>query len=315
MPDLHVLFGAGQVGEPLARRLVAAGHRVRIAKRSPLAGLEGAEVVTGDAMDAAFCRRAAEGARTVYHCMHPAYDAKLWAEVMPRARENLIGAAGGAGARLVVLDNVYMLGRPNGRPLSEDTPPNPCSVKGGIRARLAERLFAAHEKGEVQAVAGQASDFYGPGGRLTFMGDFFWPDALAGKRVRLPVNPDAVHTYHYIPDVAAGLMTLGTADDDVCGRRWMLPCAPAVTLREHAKRFEQHLGRPIDVAAAPRWMLGIMGLFVKPVREMAEMRYQWEEPFVIDDARFRERFGGEPEDVDEAARATVAWAKEAYRRN
>jgi hypothetical protein len=41
--------------------------------------------------------------------------------------ENLIAAAGRNGARLVVLDNVYMLGRPQGKPLDEDTPPRPCS--------------------------------------------------------------------------------------------------------------------------------------------------------------------------------------------
>jgi nucleoside-diphosphate-sugar epimerase len=300
------------VGETLARRLLAGGHRVRIAKRSPLAGLGGAEVVTGDATDAGFCASAAAGARAVYHCMNPPYDAKMWADVVPRYMENLIVAAGRAGARLIVLDNVYMLGRPGGKPLGGDTPMNPCSRKGEIRARAAERLFAAHAKGEVQAVAGRASDYYGPGGRLTYMGDFFWPDALAGKTVRVPVDPDAVHTYHYIPDVAEALMTLGTTAADVCGRPWMLPCAPAVTLRDHAKRFEKHLGRAIDVAAAPRWMLSVLGLFMAPVREMAEMRYQWEEPFVIDDAPFRERFGAQPAEVDEAARATVEWAKRAY---
>jgi hypothetical protein len=32
--DLHVVFGAGQVGYPLAQRLLAGGKRVRIVKRS-----------------------------------------------------------------------------------------------------------------------------------------------------------------------------------------------------------------------------------------------------------------------------------------
>ncbi|MDE1952076.1 MAG: hypothetical protein KGL51_10825 [Betaproteobacteria bacterium] len=75
--------------------------------------------------------------------------------------------------------------------------------KGEVRAQVAELLFAAHRRGEVQATVGRASDFYGPGGAATFVGDHFWPAALAGKTVRLPFDPDAVHTYHYIPDVAA----------------------------------------------------------------------------------------------------------------
>jgi len=312
MADLHVVFGAGQVGEPLALRLRAAGHRVRIAKRSPVEGLDGIEVMTGDATDAAFCARAAEGAAAVYHCMNPPYDRRAWAELLPRYMEHLIAAAGRAGARLVVLDNLYMLGKLSGKPLREDSPMNPCSANGEIRARVAERLFSAHAKGEVQAVSGRASDYYGPGARLGFMGDFFWPDVIAGKTVRVPVDPGAVHTYHYVPDVVAGLMTLGTAEADVCGGPWMMPCAPAVSLRDHAQRFAKHLGRPIPVSAAPPWIMDLMGLFMAVVREMAEMRYQWEERFVVDDRRFRERFGAKPEDEDEAARATVAWAKGHY---
>src|SRR5918996_450653 len=69
----------------------------------------GAEVIPGDATDPAFCARAAAGAATVYHCMNPPYDARIWAELLPRWMDNLIAAAGRAGARLVALDNVYML--------------------------------------------------------------------------------------------------------------------------------------------------------------------------------------------------------------
>ena len=147
--------------------------------------------------------------------------------------DNLIEAAARAGARLVVLDNIYMLGRPGTRPFDEDTPPNPCSRKGRIRARATERLFEAHARGDVQATVGQASDFYGPGATKTLFGDQFWPQALAGKKVWLPIDLDAIHTYHYIPDVAAGLAALGCAAADAYGRPWMLPCAPAVSTREN----------------------------------------------------------------------------------
>ncbi len=48
------------------------------------------------------------------------------------------------------------------------------------------------------------------------------------------------------------------------------------------------------------------------VREIDEMRYQWDEPFVVDDRRVRKRFGLSPTDAYEAARATVDWARETY---
>jgi nucleoside-diphosphate-sugar epimerase len=315
MEELHVLFGAGQVGQPLARLLMQRGKRVRIVKRTAGGIPQGAELFPGDAADLNICVQAARGASTVYHCMNPPYYARIWAELVPRYMENLIAAAGRNGARLVVLDNVYMLGKPQGRPLDEDTPPKPCSRKGEIRARAAERMWEAHRRGEVRAIAGRASDFYGPGGTLTHLGDQFWTPVIAGKRGRVVVDPDAVHTYHYIPDVAAGLAALGTAEDDAFGRPWMLPCAPAQAMRALVARFSRLLGREIGLTKIPRGILKIGALFVPFLREIDEMLYQWEEPFVINDARFRARFKTLPEDVERAAADTVAWAKLHYGRD
>jgi nucleoside-diphosphate-sugar epimerase len=309
---MHVIFGAGQVGTRLVTQLLASGCRVRVARRRPAASGEGIEVIQGDAADPEFCIRAADGASVVYHCMNPPYDAKIWASLLPRLMDNLIGAASRANARLVVLDNLYMLGHPGGRPMSEDTPMRPVSRKGEIRARCAERLFDAHRRGDVREVTGRASDYYGPGGVQTHLGERFWRPALAGKSARLLIDPDAVHTYHYIPDVAAGLATLGTAPDDVTGQAWMLPCAPAGTLRELVHGFAEALGRPIRVASTPRLLVKALALFNPLIREVEEMLYQWDEPFIVDDRRFRERFDAVPTPADEAAVETVRWAMSTY---
>jgi nucleoside-diphosphate-sugar epimerase len=310
--ELHLIFGGGQVGQPLARILLERGKRVRMVKRSADGLPAGVNLVHGDATDLNFCVEAAHGASTVYHCMNPPYYARLWAELLPRYMDNLIAAAGRSGARLVVLDNVYMLGRPRGRPLDEDAPPRPCSRKGEVRARVAERMWEAHRRGDVRVTTGRASDFYGPGGTLTHLGDQFWRPVIRGKRGRILVNPDAIHTYHYIPDVAAGLATLGTADNGAYGRPWMLPCAPAETIRTLVRRFSQELGRKIELTTVPRTVLKVLALFVPFLREIDEMMYQWEEPFVIDDRRFRARFKQEPQDIERAAAETVAWAKVQY---
>ena len=312
--DLHVIFGAGQVGYPLAQYLQESGKRVRVVKRSPGGVPPDAEVVTGDATDPTFCGDAVRGATTVYHCMNPPYDSRIWAKQVPALMDNLINASGAAEARLVVLDNVYMLGRPSGKALDEDTPHNPCSPLGEIRARAAEALFEAHARGQVMAIAGRASDFYGPRGTLTHVGDQFWPAVLAGKPGRVVVDPDAIHTYHYIPDVARGLATLGCAEPDAYGGPWMLPCRPAETLRQLVARFAAHFGSDIGVTRVPRWLLKVVGVFMAPARELDRMRYQWEEPFVINDQKFRSRFNQEPAAADDAAAATVTWAREHYAR-
>lgn len=147
--DMHVVFGAGQVGSYLAEELRDRGIRVRVAKRSPKGIPEGVDQALGDAGDLGFCRKAAEGAAVVYHCMNPPYTVRLWRELLPRFQENLVAAAGGTGARLVVLENLYMVGQGDGDPITEDTPINPRSKKGEIRARLTEDLYAAHRRGAV----------------------------------------------------------------------------------------------------------------------------------------------------------------------
>src|SRR6266498_663285 len=257
--ELHVLFGSGQVGQPLARILLERGKRVRIVKRSAGALPAGAELLRGDATDLNFCVEAVRGASTVYHCMNPPYYARVWAELLPRYMDNLIAAAGRSGARLVVLDNVYMLGRPQGKPLDEDTPPRPCSRKGEVRARVAERMWEAHRRGDVRATSGRASDFYGPGGTLTHLGDQFWRPTIAGKR----------------GSVAAGLAALGTASDDAYGRLWMLQCAPEETMRALVALFSRELGREIKLITIPRTVRKIVALVVPFLREFDEMLYQW----------------------------------------
>jgi nucleoside-diphosphate-sugar epimerase len=310
--ELHVLFGAGQVGYPLAERLLTNRRRVRVAKRTAGHVPAECEVVLGDATDPAFCLDAARGASTIYHCMNPPYDTRIWADKVPRYMDNLIAAAARTGARLVVLDNLYMFGRPAGRSLNEDSPLNPCSRKGEIRARAAKRLFEAHRRGDVLATSGRASDFYGPGGTLTGLGEYFWPRVLAGKTGYSPYPLDAVHTYHYIPDVAAGLAALGCAESDVYGRPWMLPCGPAGPLRDLVQRLARTLERPIKVAQVPRWIAKGIGVVMPLMRELDEMLYQWDEPLVVDDRRFRERFHMMPTDPDDAASCTVDWAKRHY---
>ena len=307
---LHVVFGAGQVGTFLARELAARGLAVRVARRGAGEVPPGAELVRGDAADAAFCAEAARGAAAVYHCMNPPYSARVWAELVPRFATNLAAAAGRAGARLVVLDNVYALGRTGGRPMSEDTPFAPSSKKGEIRARAAALLAEAERRGDVRVVVGRASDFYGPGGEQTFFGPYFWPAALAGRPVTWVWNPDPPHTYHFIPDVARALAALGTAPDDVLGRTFMLPCAPAEPTRALVAHLSAALGRQIRLRVPPRLLVRAIALAVPLVRELDEMLYQWDEPFVVDDRRFRGRFPEQaPTSPDAGARETVAWAR------
>jgi nucleoside-diphosphate-sugar epimerase len=312
MSGLHVVFGAGQVGPFVVDGLRVRGLPVRVVKRTATDLPEDVELRLGDAADPHFVRQACAGAAVVYHCMNPPYETKAWARLVPRYLDNLIEGAALAGARLVVLDNLYLLGPGDGRAIDEDTPIAPISEKGAIRARATDALFTAHARGTVPVVVGRASDFYGPRGTGTHFGEAFWRPALAGRTVRFLPRADTPHTYHYIPDVAAGLVELALADDDVLGRDWMLPCQPAESSVALVERLARALGQPIRLAPVGPLLGAALGLVMPVVRELREMRYQWEQPFAVNDARFRARFAYRPVERDTAATATVAWARSTY---
>lgn len=310
---LHVVFGAGQIGTPLARHLLASGHAVRLVRRAG-GGPEGVELLHGDAGDPTFATDATRGAAAIYHCMNPTYSTRVWAAELPRLMTALIAAAARNQARLVVLDNVYMLGRPGGRALDEDSPIAPCSRKGEIRARVNAELLAAEKRGDLRAVVGRASDFYGPGGTGTYFGDAFWPKALKSGVAETLMELGTPHTYHYTLDVAAALAALGQVGDEVTGRWWMLPAAPAESSRAMIQRFSDALGRELRIQPMPRLLIATLKLFVPILGEIAEMGYQWDEPFVVDDRRFRERFGSAVHvtPLAEGAPATLEWARSHY---
>jgi hypothetical protein len=243
--------------------------------------------------------------------MNPsAYSTEVWRRELPPLQASLVEAAASAGARLVVLDNLYAIGRTGGRPMDEQSPSNPCSRKGEIRARLREALLDAVARGAVKATIGRASDFYGPGGVGTHFGERFWKPALAGKGVGGLVDPAVPHTYHFIPDVAAGLAALG--EDQAAEGTFMLPCQPVEPTAALVARLAAALGRPIVLNRIPPLLLRLLALGMPILKEVREMEYQWAEPFSVDDRKFRARYGDLATGRDEAAAATVAWAREAY---
>lgn len=163
MPDngeLHVVFGTGPIGMSVVDALVKRGKRVRMVNRSGRANVpEGVEVVGGDAADRAQTREATAGSSVVYFALNPPYD--KWPELFPPLQEAVVEGAA-AGAKLVAVENLYMYGPTDGRPLTEDLPHAAETRKGSVRARMSEELMEAHKSGRVRVTTGRASDFFGP---------------------------------------------------------------------------------------------------------------------------------------------------------
>lgn len=302
---IHTVLGAGQVGRKLAEELLAMGHEVRLVRRGAAGPARpGLEWFRGDITDAAFLDQACRGASVVYNCVNPP-DYARWEGVLEPLFDGVLAAATRASARLVVLDCLYMIGRPETTPFDEHTPMRPCSEKGRMRARLVERLFAAHARGDLEVTSGRASDFFGPETPLSaVLSPQSMARIVAGKSAYALGDPDLPRSYSYTPDVARGLAVLGTRPEAV-GRVWHLPVAAQQTTRVVLQHAFDAAGRPMKLLRVPRWIFTVASPFSPWMAAAREMLYQWEVPYAMDDRRFRETFGLEPTPLAQAVEATL----------
>ncbi len=303
--EVHVVFGAGQVGNALIHRLVSAGHTVRaVSRQRPESVAPGVEWHVADATDPTATVAAAAGASVVYQCLGAPYT--KWPEQFPPMQRNVIVAAQAAGALLVTLENVYGYGPTGGHPMTEDHPLAATTVKGRTRAAMTQELLLASEAGRVRIAIGRASDFFGAGATQSALGERVFANALAGKRADFIGDPDLLHTYSYVPDIAAGLMTLGT-DERSIGEVWHLPGPETVTTTALMQMVAREVGHPVEIRSVPKAVLSVLGVVNPMMRGVAEMRYQFDEDFVLDSQKFVSTFGAESTPLSTAIADTVAW--------
>ncbi len=218
----------------------------------------------------------------------------------------IVAAAEAHGAKLVMADNLYAYGPLDG-PMREDTPPHPAGKKGRVRAAMAEELIAAHHAGRVRVAIGRSSDYFGPGGVNSTLGDFLFGAAVAGKTTRWLGSLDVAHAVSYLEDMAVGLATLGERDE-ADGEVWHLPVSATLTGREFLAAVWQAVGQPARIGRVGRQMVRIGGLFSPLLRELSETLYQWERPFVVDDGKWQRAFGPYvPVPFPDAVQRTVTW--------
>lgn len=306
--DLHVIVGAGATGSATARLLASQGRPVRVITRSGSGPVEpGIELVAADATDVDRLIELTTGAAALYNCANPPYD--KWTTAWPPLAASLLAAAEATGAVLVTLSNLYGYAKPT-RPMLATDPLDAPSVKGGVRAQMWADAKAAHDSGRVRAVEVRASDFIGPEvGETGHMGDRVVPKVIAGKSVSLLGRTDVAHSWTAIDDVARMLVVAAT-DERAWGRAWFAPTAPPMTQTEMVHRMCTLAGvEPVKVKTLPSAMLSIAGLVVPVLREMKEILYQFEAPFVIDTSETTEVFGLEPTPIDE----TIALTLDHYR--
>ena len=302
---LHVVLGTGPVGRAIATTLFQQGAAVRLVSKSgKVSGTPiGVEVSAADLTRLDQAMAAVEGAAVVYHCAAPAYQ--NWASEFPALQDMIVTATARAGARLVVLDNLYGYGV-NGI-LSENLPFVATGSKGRVRADMATRLLADHRAGRIRATIARSADFIGPGVRLSCVGERFWPQLLNGKTIGWFGKPDAPHSFTYVPDLARAMIRLGS-EDAALGHAWHVPSLPVMSALELAGTAATLASSPTPrISITPAIMMRFFGIFVPAAREMIEVSYQYNDRFEMDWRHYAETFGDKATDVEVALADTIEW--------
>jgi nucleoside-diphosphate-sugar epimerase len=299
----HVIVGAGPIGSGTARLLAERGDHVTLVSRSGSGpDVPGVLRVRADATDATDLTDLAAGAGVLYNCASPPYH--RWANEWPPLADALLATAQRCGAVLATVSNLYGYGRVDG-PITENTPLNPHGPKGRVRAQMWLDALAAHQAGRVRVTEIRASDYIGPHAQ-SHLGARVVPRLLAGKGVQVLSSADSLHTWTYVDDVARLLATAGT-DERAWGRPWHVPSNPPRTQREAVDDLARAAGAsPVKVAEVPSVLLRAMGLFNPVIRELPEVAYQLQQPFVMDSSAAQDTFGSQPTPWHEVLAATVA---------
>ncbi|MCV7101916.1 NAD-dependent epimerase/dehydratase family protein [Mycobacterium palustre] len=297
--SVKVVVGAGGTGAALAQLLAAAGHEVRLVTRSGGGPRHpGIRRVALDASNTDALAAVLAGATTLYNCAAPPYH--LWRTQLPALAAGMLNAAIVAGTDYVMLGNLYGYGPVTG-PITEALPLQPNSDKGELRARAWLQAKAAHDAGRVRVTEVRASDFIGRGALSVFTA-MVAPKVLAGKTALFPADLDAPHSWTGTVDAARALAAIGD-DERAWGRPWHVPTNAAVSPRQLATVLAEcaGVGAP-KLRRMPRWLLAAAGLGSKAVRELPEMQYQLQRPFVMDASETEGTFGLTPTPLAEILR-------------
>jgi nucleoside-diphosphate-sugar epimerase len=302
MSKLTVVFGNGAIGGLVTARLLAEGNAVRIAQRSAPSPLpDGAEYFACDILDAEAVRRAVQGASQVLLAVGFLYDARLWRTAWPTAMHNVIEACAAVNARVVFIDNLYQLG-PQTTPRTEDMALTTLGEKPVILADVTRIWMAARDRVRFSAL--RCPDFYGPGVGNSYLGVTGF-GALANGKAAMMVAPDTPHDFAYAPDIARAVLTLFDAPDDAYGQVWNMPCAPTRTPRDILRIGAQAIDVPLKIMTIPLWSLRAIGVFMRFMKEVADVRFTWDRPYHVDAGKFKRRFWSDTTPFEVGASATA----------
>lgn len=284
-----ILGSGGIIGQEASFCLSEFTDKVRQVSRNPKKVNEGDQIFPANLKSESEVRQAVKGSEVVYLTVGLPYDTKIWKEYWPVIMRNTINACKEHNAKLVFFDNVYMYGKVDGW-MTEETPFNPCSKKGEIRAIIAEMLLNEMKQGNMEALIARSADFYGPKANNTYITPMVFDKLIKGKKPQLLIADQSKHTYTYTPDAARAMAILGNTYD-AFGQSWHLPSDKnCLTGQELVALAAKQFGKNLQYTVLNHFMIKLASIFSPVIKETKEMLYQFEYDYLFDSSKFNERF-------------------------
>lgn len=307
---MYTILGAGgSISNEFVKILAARNLPFRTVSRHVAASPGAAESKAADLTNHEQTLEAVAGSDVVFLLVGLKYDHKVWAEQWPRIIDNTINACKRANAKLVFFDNVYMYGKVSG-PMTEATPYKPSSKKGEVRARIATTLEKEWKSGELTAMIARSADFYGPGAKNGIANVLIFEPFSKGQKAMCLVSDALPHSYTYVPDAADALLKLAETPS-AWNQVWHLPTTPQPpTGREFIHAAAEAMGVAPKYSILSRTMVKLGGFFNPTVREVHEMLYQNDSPYLFDSSKYAKTFGFTGTPYAEGIRQSAAFYKE-----
>jgi len=287
---ITLLGAGGAIGNEVVKLLAERNQPLRLVGRNPRLTPGSTEALAADLTDREQTIRAVAGSSVVYLLVGLPYDHKVWQDGWPRVMSNTIEACKRAGARLIFFDNVYMYGKVSGI-MTEETPFNPCSRKGDVRAKIATTLISEWQSGALTAMIARAADFYGPDTRNGVPNLLVFEPLSQKKTASWLVNDAVPHSFTYTLDAAQSLVQL-TDRATAWNQTWHIPTAPnPLTGKEFVTLAAKEFSVAPKYRVLRRPMLRLAGWFSAQIRESYEMLYQSDAPYLFDSSKFAREFG------------------------
>ena len=299
-----ILGSSGIIGKELAKALPEYTNKIRLVSRNPQKVNDGDELLKANLFNAEETLRAVEGSEVVYLTAGLQYDSNVWRTQWPLLMKNVIDACKQNNSKLVFFDNVYSYGKVDGW-MTEETLAKPDSEKGKVRTWLNEMIMNEVRQGNLKAQIAKAADFYGPKTPLSFVKIMVFDNFKKGKKAQWFINVNKKHSFTYTPDAGKGTAILGNTES-AYNQVWHLPTNKDVlTGKEFIELAAKAMGVKPEYTVVKKWMVQMLGLFNKIIKENVEMLYQNDSDYLFDSTKFEKAFNYKPISYEEGIINTV----------